>query len=352
MPQVVSQVDLAGPSTNARSKAKVRGCCLVICAGETCWCGWSSVKKSCHSSLRAYCQATVYPQEIFNRRRASDTLHELRPSMQVKSWAVSPELYPTELKSETVALIDKAVQSAIVAWGSRQVRKQGMDPRTGPRAHCGQCSRVHAEGADVCALHPPPPRQVDALEAEDRLAYACEKAPTDDPVLREVRPRAAWPRQIGREEGASAVVHPSALPAVLGAPSALPACIFVAAAGRFPGDRGRVQGRDRVGEAGGGVPGRTARGGDRAPRISTHRQPGGRPRRCGPGRQFEVLDVLPAVSFVISLWPLSHPQWRSCGGAAGGRVTLAVLAISCRWRTTSSVSLEATSMLWEGWREA
>ncbi|KAL6782036.1 SECA1 [Auxenochlorella protothecoides x Auxenochlorella symbiontica] len=88
MPQVVSQVDLAGTAPSARSKAKV------------------------------------------------------------KSWAVSPELYPTKLKPETLALIEKAVESAVAAWGSRQL---------------------------------------EALDAEDRLAYACEKAPTDDPVLNELR---------------------------------------------------------------------------------------------------------------------------------------------------------------------
>lgn len=31
-------------------------------------------------------------------------------------------------------------------------------------------------------------RQLEELEAEDRLAFACEKAPTTDPVIEKVRP--------------------------------------------------------------------------------------------------------------------------------------------------------------------
>ena len=65
-----------------------------------------------------------------------------------KSWKVAPGLYPAELGAETSALVQKAVNTAVSTWGERRL---------------------------------------EALEAEDRLAYACEKGPTDDPTLLALR---------------------------------------------------------------------------------------------------------------------------------------------------------------------
>ena len=60
----------------------------------------------------------------------------------VKSWAASPDLFPCELSAETKQLIDAGVAKAVEAWG-------------GPRA-------------------------LPELEAEERLAFACERAPSAD----------------------------------------------------------------------------------------------------------------------------------------------------------------------------
>lgn len=66
----------------------------------------------------------------------------------VKSWAVSPDLYPCELSIEAQEMAKKAVETAAKAWGERQLED---------------------------------------LDAEERLAIACEKAPTQDPVLQALR---------------------------------------------------------------------------------------------------------------------------------------------------------------------
>lgn len=65
-----------------------------------------------------------------------------------KSWAVSPALFPCELSAQATKLATDAVEAAVQAWGERQL---------------------------------------DELEAEERLAFACEKAPTTDPVVEGVR---------------------------------------------------------------------------------------------------------------------------------------------------------------------
>lgn len=65
------------------------------------------------------------------------------PAAQVKDWRVSPDLYPTQASEEAEALVEAAVKSAEGAWGQRQLPE---------------------------------------LQAEDLLAFACEKAPTDDQV--------------------------------------------------------------------------------------------------------------------------------------------------------------------------
>ncbi len=62
---------------------------------------------------------------------------------------MAPDLYPTEASAEAEALVQAAVKAAVGAWGQRQLLE---------------------------------------LEAEDQLAFACEKAPTDDAVMTAVRP--------------------------------------------------------------------------------------------------------------------------------------------------------------------
>lgn len=66
----------------------------------------------------------------------------------LSSWAVSPALFPCELTPETKNLAHSAVESAVKEWG------QG---------------------------------QLDELDAEERLAFACEKAPTKDSVVNALR---------------------------------------------------------------------------------------------------------------------------------------------------------------------
>ena len=72
---------------------------------------------------------------------------------KVKTWSVSPKLYPCELTPEAGGLAAAAVAAAVGAWGQRQLEE---------------------------------------LEAEERLAYACEKAPTQDPVIEQVRKGEGW----------------------------------------------------------------------------------------------------------------------------------------------------------------
>lgn len=64
------------------------------------------------------------------------------------SWAVSPALFPCELSSETKQMAHSAVEAAVKEWG---------------------------EG------------RLDELDAEERLAFACEKAPTSDSVVNQLR---------------------------------------------------------------------------------------------------------------------------------------------------------------------
>lgn len=65
-----------------------------------------------------------------------------------KSWAVNPALFPCDLSAEADKLAQDAVKSAVEAWGERQLME---------------------------------------LDAEERLAFACEKAPTSDPVALALR---------------------------------------------------------------------------------------------------------------------------------------------------------------------
>jgi preprotein translocase subunit SecA len=68
--------------------------------------------------------------------------------LTAKSWAVNPKLFPCQLSSEASKLADDAVAAAVGAWGERQLEE---------------------------------------LEAEERLAFACEKAPTSDAVALALR---------------------------------------------------------------------------------------------------------------------------------------------------------------------
>ena len=67
---------------------------------------------------------------------------------KVKTWKVAPEIFPVELSREAEQVIKDAVACAVKEYGERSLPE---------------------------------------LEAEDRLATAAEKAPTDDPVIQKLR---------------------------------------------------------------------------------------------------------------------------------------------------------------------
>lgn len=70
------------------------------------------------------------------------------PGKKVKSWKASPQIYPTELSRETEKQLKAAVDFAVQQYGERSLPE---------------------------------------LEAEDKIAVASEKAPTDDPVIQKLR---------------------------------------------------------------------------------------------------------------------------------------------------------------------
>lgn len=70
------------------------------------------------------------------------------PGKKVKTWKASPQIYPTQLSKETEKLLKAAVDFAVQTYGERSLPE---------------------------------------LEAEDRVAIAAEKAPTDDPVIQKLR---------------------------------------------------------------------------------------------------------------------------------------------------------------------
>lgn len=70
------------------------------------------------------------------------------PGKKVKTWKASPEIFPTQLSKETEQLLKEAVTSAVREYGDRSLPE---------------------------------------LEAEDKVAVAVEKAPTDDPVIQKLR---------------------------------------------------------------------------------------------------------------------------------------------------------------------
>ena len=67
---------------------------------------------------------------------------------KVKTWKASPDIFPVELSSETIAELKAAVDLAVDTYGERSLPE---------------------------------------LQAEDKLATAAEKAPTEDPVIQKLR---------------------------------------------------------------------------------------------------------------------------------------------------------------------
>ncbi|MEQ9356047.1 preprotein translocase subunit SecA [Coleofasciculus chthonoplastes] len=70
------------------------------------------------------------------------------PGKKVKTWKVSPQIYPTQLSEETEQKLIEAVKFAVQQYGERSLAE---------------------------------------LEAEEKIAIAAENAPTDDPVIQKLR---------------------------------------------------------------------------------------------------------------------------------------------------------------------
>ncbi|MBD2254913.1 preprotein translocase subunit SecA [Nostoc parmelioides] len=70
------------------------------------------------------------------------------PGKKVKTWKASPEIFPTQLSKEAEQLLKEAVDFAVREYGDRSLPE---------------------------------------LEAEDKVAVAAEKAPTNDPVIQKLR---------------------------------------------------------------------------------------------------------------------------------------------------------------------
>ncbi|MCP6762603.1 MAG: preprotein translocase subunit SecA [Fischerella sp. CENA71] len=70
------------------------------------------------------------------------------PGKKVKTWKASPQVFPTQLSKETEQQLKQAVEMAVQAYGDRSLPE---------------------------------------LEAEEKIAVAAEKAPTDDPVIQKLR---------------------------------------------------------------------------------------------------------------------------------------------------------------------
>jgi preprotein translocase subunit SecA len=94
-------------------------------------------------------------EDVFSMQRASGLpmaasggAQGFVPGKKVKTWRASPEVFPTQLSKETEQLLKEAVEVAVKAYASRSLPE---------------------------------------LEAEDKVAVAAEKAPTDDPVIQKLR---------------------------------------------------------------------------------------------------------------------------------------------------------------------
>ena len=85
--------------------------------------------------------------KVVNLVDEEDGPRRLRP-LTINSWNVSPKLYPCSVSDEATKLANEAVDAAVASWGAGQLAE---------------------------------------LDAEERLAFACEKAPTDDPVVQKIR---------------------------------------------------------------------------------------------------------------------------------------------------------------------
>lgn len=70
------------------------------------------------------------------------------PGKKVKTWKASPQIYPVDLSKETEQKLREAVDFAVATYGERSLPE---------------------------------------LQAEDKVAIAAEKAPTDDPVIQKLR---------------------------------------------------------------------------------------------------------------------------------------------------------------------
>ena len=70
------------------------------------------------------------------------------PGKKVKTWKASPQIFPTQLSKDTEKVLKEAVDFAVKQYGERSLAE---------------------------------------LEAEDKVAVASEKAPTDDPVIQKLR---------------------------------------------------------------------------------------------------------------------------------------------------------------------
>ncbi|NWF62058.1 MAG: preprotein translocase subunit SecA [Fischerella sp.] len=70
------------------------------------------------------------------------------PGKKVKTWKASPQVFPTQLSKEAEQMLKQALESAVREYGDRSLPE---------------------------------------LEAEEKVAVAAEKAPTDDPVIQQLR---------------------------------------------------------------------------------------------------------------------------------------------------------------------
>lgn len=89
---------------------------------------------------------SLFPKVVSQVDGPGPTARRLKD--RVKDWRVSPDLYPTEASEKAEDLVEKACKSAVSSWGSKVLTE---------------------------------------LEAEEQLAFACEKAPTDDPTMTALR---------------------------------------------------------------------------------------------------------------------------------------------------------------------
>jgi preprotein translocase subunit SecA len=88
------------------------------------------------------------------------------PGKKVKTWKVSPDIFPTELSAATEGLLRETVDYAVEVYGDRALSE---------------------------------------LDAEDKVAVAAEKAPTPDPVIQKLR--AAYQRILQEYESLTDLEH-------------------------------------------------------------------------------------------------------------------------------------------------